>query len=140
MNEARRACQSEMKEVFDKLISLREESYRQFSDIIDSHNSSVSKGINDLVNEVYDLRAELSLVRKEKSVLIETVDNLNVEIRQLGALLLSAERSPKAEEIPSIIEEAFDLEIERSTDSACYDTHGIGVEQEVGFTKKNLVM
>ena len=38
-----------------------------------------------LYEEVCGLKAELSNVRKERKVLLETVDNLNVEIRHLNA-------------------------------------------------------
>ena len=70
ISEAQRSCQSEVRDVFEKLISLREESHRQFSDIIVSHGTSISKGIDELVEEVSGLKAELSVVRKEKNVLI----------------------------------------------------------------------
>ena len=78
-------CHVDAKDLLAKLSSLKEQSYKQFSDIIDCYSSSISDGIRDLTDEVSDLQSELSLMRKEKSVLLETVDNLNGEIRQLNA-------------------------------------------------------
>ena len=80
-------CPREAKDLFGKLSLWREESYRQFSSIINCHSRNISDGIRDLTEEVCDLEAELSFMRKERSVLLETVDNLNVEIRQLNAKL-----------------------------------------------------
>ena len=82
-------CHVDAKDLLAKLSSLKEQSYKQFSDIIDCYSISISDGIRDLTDEVSDLQSELSLMRKEKSVLLETVDNLNGEIRQLNARLQS---------------------------------------------------
>ena len=84
-NNGRKDCQMEAQDLFSKLSSLREESYRQISDIIHCHSISITDGISDLTQEVCSLQTELAAVRKEKSVLLETVDNLNGEIRQLNA-------------------------------------------------------
>ena len=125
----REQTQSEIKEVFDKLSSWREQSHNEFSEIMNAHSSSISKGINDLVEEVCDLRVELSVLKKEKSVLIETVDNLNGEIRQLSAKLISVDNSIEAEGnlTPSIIEDgsAMDISVKKGTvpKSACDDTN-----------------
>ena len=80
-------CQSEVKHLLEKLISWREESNRQFSDIIDSHTSNINKGINDLAEEVCDLRAKLYIITKERNDLLENVDKLSSENKQLrGAI------------------------------------------------------
>ena len=128
MSEAQKACQIEVNEVFDKLRSLREESLRQFSDIIDSHSSSISKRIGGLIEEVCDLRAELSVFRKEKHVLLETVDNLNGEIRQLNAKLIASNNLPKPRErLDQSIKEEDSSEVDISVeiggdqDSPCND-------------------
>ena len=52
-------CQSEVRAVFEKLTSWREESNRQISDIIISHSSSVSQGVNNLVTQVSNMEDEL---------------------------------------------------------------------------------
>ena len=87
MSEGQRDCLREARDVFEKLSSLKEESHKQFSDIINSHSGSINKGIHDLIEEVSELKAELSVIRKERNVLLETVDNLNGEIRHLNAKL-----------------------------------------------------
>ena len=98
----RNNCQLEADEVFSKLSSWREETYRQFSNILSCH-SNISEGIRDLTEEVWGLQLELTVVRKEKSVLLETVDNLNGDIRQLNAKLLLL--TPPEEELDIVKEE-----------------------------------
>ena len=103
-------CQVEAKDLFAKLSTLREESYRQFSDIISCHQSNISDGIRGLTEEVNGLQSELSVVRKEKSVLLETVDSLNGEIRQLNAKLEFIKQSEKEPNLEIIKEEVPDGE------------------------------
>ena len=69
MSEDQGACQREVKDVFEKLLSWREESHKQFSSIIDSHSGNINKGITGLLEKVSDLRAELSFIKKEKDIL-----------------------------------------------------------------------
>ena len=78
-------CQREAREAFEKLCSWREQSQNQFTDIINSYSDRISRGISDLVEKVGEQQTELSVIRKERDVLLETVDNLNVEIRHLSA-------------------------------------------------------
>ena len=80
-------CLSEVRNVFEKLNSWKKQSQRQFTSIIDSHNVSITKGVSGLIEEVVDLRAELSIIKKEKNILIDTVDSLNNEISQLKSRL-----------------------------------------------------
>ena len=87
---AKNNCTSEVRIVFEKLALFREESHRQIFDIINSHNNSVNKGTNDLVSEVTDLQDELSVIKKEQHGLLEIIDNLNGEIRQLNEKLAMA--------------------------------------------------
>ena len=75
-------CQSEASDLFKKLSDLRVEFDGQFSNIINSHSSNINDGIQDLYEEVCGLKIELSDMRKERKVLLETVDNLNGEISQ----------------------------------------------------------
>ena len=98
MSRGPQDCQSEVRVVFEKLSSLREESHRQFSDIIDSHGSSISQGIEELVKEVSDQQTELSVIRRERNGLLGTIDTLNGEIRQLRAELLIAHPLPAPDE------------------------------------------
>ena len=109
----RQGRQSQVIELFEKTMSWRDESYRQMSEIITSHNKSIDKGYNELIEEVFklqnqvsvlhkertvwlktlegnnemvsDLQAEVSVLRKEKIVLLETVKSLNGDRRQVSA-------------------------------------------------------
>ena len=85
--------QSQVNDLFEKLISWREESHKEISYIINSYNSHVKMGINNLVNEVSNLQDELSAIRKERTVLLETVENLNGDIRHLNAKMSSKQPS-----------------------------------------------
>ena len=84
MGAVQRDCQSMVDNLFEKLFSWREESHRQFSDIICSNRGIISEGINDLVKEVNELEGKLIVISKERKVLLETVDNLNGEIKKLN--------------------------------------------------------
>ena len=94
--------QTEVWNLFKNLNSWQEESNNQFSNIINSYDKSIKKGIGELAQEVCDLKTQLSEATKvyrenyttitdERNVLLETVKNLNDEIRQLNAKLLAAQ-------------------------------------------------
>ena len=70
MDKVQKDCQSEVNVVFEKFGSLREEFLGQLSNIIDSHSSSISKDIEDLVKEVSNLQVELSVIRRERNGLL----------------------------------------------------------------------
>ena len=80
-------CQSKAKKFFEELASWKEESHKQISNIINSHSGNINDGINALVEEVGGLQTELSVLRKERTVLLDTVDNLNGEMRRANAKL-----------------------------------------------------
>ena len=109
-SNGRTDSQVEAKDLFAKLSSLKEESYKQFSNMIDCYSSNISDGIRDLTDKVSDLQSELSLIRKEKSVLLETVDNLNGEIRQLNAKLQSLTQPEEEPNLELTKEEILDGE------------------------------
>ena len=100
MDTDHKAFQLEALSLFEKQSSWREESNRQFSNILNSNSSIINKGINDLVRENSSLRAELSFVKNERSGLLKTVDNLNDEIRQLR---------PKRKTLPEPEEDLQDI-------------------------------
>ena len=94
--------QIEVWNLFKNLNSWKEESNNQFSNIINSYDKSIKKGIGELAQEVCDLKTQLSettnvyrenytTITDERNVLLETVKNLNDEIRQLNAKLLAAQ-------------------------------------------------
>ena len=79
-------AQSEVGHFLDKLIVWREESHREFSNVLQFHSSSINKGISNLVEEVNDLQVKLSVITKERNDLLETVHNLSDDIRKRSAL------------------------------------------------------
>ena len=101
--------QSQVNDLFEKLISWRDESHKEISYIINSYNSHVKMGINNLVNEVSDLQDELSVIRKERNVLLETVENLSGEIRHLSAKIPSKKpsRDKELDHMQDIKQEEF---------------------------------
>ena len=102
MSNGKINCLGEADDLFEKLTSWREESHQQISNIINSHNSSIRNGIHNMAEEICGLQAKLSVMEKERTVLLETVDHLNGEIRQLNAKFQS---QPKPEELNQIIPE-----------------------------------
>ena len=148
MGMAPKDFQSEVRVLFEKLTSLREESHRQFSDIINSHGGSISDGINDLFAEVSNLQDELSVVRKERNVLLETVDNLKGEIRQLHSKLTTAHPLPELGEnhdrhiqveVGSEVDDSIEVEqdLERPGIHLDIDTEEVFQDDEYGFDTHN---
>ena len=112
-------CRSEVKYLLQKLTSWREESNRQFSNIIDSHTRSMSAhtrkinagtGIDNLAEEVCDLRIKFSIISKERNDLLEKVDMLSGENRQLKGLNHSEQPSPDLEDGKGHEEDTDDIE------------------------------
>ena len=113
MSKCQEECQSQVRDLIQKLSSWRDDSHRQMSNIISSHSRGIDKGFNGLVEEFSDLHAQVSVLRKERNVLLETIDNLNNEIRQMGAQLPIAEPEVQEEvsfemDIPDIKEESVE--------------------------------
>ena len=88
-------CLKETKDLFEKLSAWKEESHQQISHIMKSHNNNITNGIHDLVEQVDDLKAKLSEIKTERKVLMETVNNLNCDIRQLNAKLQHLQEVPE---------------------------------------------
>ena len=55
-------CQGEVRHLFTKLHSWQEESQREFSNIINSQSTVIGEGIQNLVEEVNGLQAQLSII------------------------------------------------------------------------------
>ena len=85
-----KASHREIKNAFKKLGSWREKSQKELSFI----SKSINNGINDLIEEVRDMEAELVATKKEKNDLIQTVSNLSSEIRKLSAELAVTQSLP----------------------------------------------
>ena len=123
MSNNKNGCLEDANDLFEKLSSWSEESHGQITKIITSHNSSIRKGIRDLAEEVDGLQAELSIIKKERTVLLETVDNLNGEIRQLNAKL-----QPEEEPNHDVVE-AGNYDEEKSNDTQ-QDQESSGISKE----------
>ena len=90
--------QIELRNLFDKLRSWREESQREFSNIIVNHSSSINQGINSLIEEVCNLKEKLLIITSERNDLLETVDNLSGQNQELFAKLRTVQLLRKPEE------------------------------------------
>ena len=88
-----------------RLQSWREESQREFSNI----SICINKGINDLIEEICALQDELSVTRKERNDLIQTVSNLSGEIRKLNTKLNITK--PVENDLHNIEEESLEMEV-----------------------------
>ena len=75
LSRRKKERQSQVRELSEKLLSWRDESHRQISDIISSHNTSIDKGYNDLVEEVFNLQNQVSVLQKEQNVLLDIIKN-----------------------------------------------------------------
>ena len=91
MTKGQTDCHRQVRGLIQKLSSWRDESHRQMSNILSSHIRSIDVGFNGLVEEFSDMQAQVLVLRKERNGLLETVDNLNNEIMQMGAKLTLAE-------------------------------------------------
>merc|ERR1712154_113148 len=76
-------CLGSTKDLFSELGSFQIKYQAEFSKIIDSHNSILTKSINDLMVEISDLRSLLSISKSECDNSNEKVKNLRDEIRQV---------------------------------------------------------
>ena len=76
-----------------KLHSWREESQRELSNIMNSQGTIIGKGIENLVEELSDIKAQLSIITQERNDLLETVESLNVKLQSFS------ETSPDAKEV-----------------------------------------
>ena len=91
-------CQSEVKYLLEKLSSWKEEINEQLSNIIDSHASNINKGINDMAEEVCDLRSKHSVITKERDDLLKKVAKLSSENTQLRAAINIIQPLPDPQE------------------------------------------
>ena len=92
--------------MFKNLSYWKEESQTKLSNILSTYDENIKKGISDLTREVCGLKNQLSVATNEKMVLMETVTNLNDEIRHLNEKLLLAESSSELKENIDEMQEA----------------------------------
>ena len=119
--------QNEVRDMFKKIRAWREESQKEFSNIIDPYSNRISLAFNDLIEENNYLQGRLSVVTQDRNYLRNTVDDLNAEIRQLRSKSpivaplqnIEESRNYKAQELDTLkVENANtmggDIDIERS--------------------------
>ena len=80
---AKKDCISQAKGFFNELGVLENEYHVQFSKVMNSQNALLIQGMKDMMEEISNLKNELLQTANEKSILIETVKNLNDEIKQI---------------------------------------------------------
>ena len=83
LNKINKEYQGELRYLFTKLNSWQEESQRQFYNVINSQSINIDKSLSNLLEEVSDLQAQLSIITRDRDNLILTVDNLRGEITRL---------------------------------------------------------
>ena len=77
-----RDCQFQVGDFFEKLMLWRDESQRQFLNIVNTHSNSINEAMNNVFDELSDLQVQLSVTRKERNDLIETVKNMSGKIHK----------------------------------------------------------
>ena len=80
MSKSQKDSQGKVRDFFEKLILWRDESQKQFFKIVNAHSNNINEAMNSLIEEVGDLQAQLSVTRKERNDLIETVKNMSGKI------------------------------------------------------------
>ena len=89
--------------LMENLSFWREESHRELSKIIDLHNATVSKSINDMVEEVCHLQIKLLETEKERDGLRETLEALKA-MKAAQALLKVQKAVMVAHAFPESVE------------------------------------
>ena len=87
----------EVMSLFTTLHLWTEESQKEFSNIVNSHRSSINEAIDDLVGEVSELQEKLSLTKKERNCLIDDVNDL-----QLRLSVMTKERNDLLERVDNL--------------------------------------
>ena len=100
MTKGQKECHSKVDEFISNLSSWKDESYRHMSDIMSSQNASINNSFNELAKEFSDLLAQVSELQKEKKVLLETINNLNGEIRNMSTQVSLKEAEVAESDVP----------------------------------------
>ena len=87
ITKGQRDCQSQVSDLIERLTSWKDESHRQMSNILSSQSININKRFKDLVEEFSVMEVQISELRKERNVLLETIHDLNYEIKMMRARL-----------------------------------------------------
>ena len=118
--------------MLEQVSSWREESSSKLSNIIDVHINSVNAGINDLAEEVWDLRIKLSALSKDKSDLLQDVNKLSSENSQLKAAIVQPE--PDMEGSQRVTDEDADPTEDPNSENEDNPEHG---EEKLPVSNEN---
>ena len=91
-------CHTKMRFFLEQLKTWREDSDMQLTRVIDSHTSSINKGMDDLVEVVDNLQAKLSAITKEKDKLILDINMLREENKKLKDVIQIVQPRPNLHE------------------------------------------
>ena len=83
----KKANENVTKELFKKLRSWKEDSDSTLFNILSSYCNNIDSGVGDMAEKISGLQTELSEVKQEKTILLETVNYLHGEIRDLKGRL-----------------------------------------------------
>ena len=108
---------------------------------VDSHSSSINKGLDNLAREVCGLQAKLEVITKERDDLLDTVNDLRGEIGRLNAKPLPTIQPFQLWPLPELKpNHSQDLQDVESSDDTNRNARGQGVEisNEEGNMVENL--
>lgn len=123
-------CQSQVNDLYTKLNDWKDQSQRefsnflfdtfaQFSNIIDSQSAEIGQGIGSLVEEINDLKAQLSIMTQERNGLRETVEDLSGRNRNLCVQSEeNVNKSGHSEDMNDTAESENGIEMETSVDTS----------------------
>ena len=128
----------------DKIDTRREDGTRRLTKIINACTNSITKAINDLAEEVWDLEAQLSDTTKERDDLVETVNSLNAKLsiihpmeKHVDTHLDSAKLDCPEVVIPDSEEQDLVLEAYKmSNESGDHQEHEVMSDTEDNQTEK----
>ena len=126
--------QSEVGHFFEKLSIWREESHRDFSNIIQFHSTTINKGISDLVQEVNNLKDDLSMITRERNDLLETVHNPSNGLRQRNIESQIRQPSPEPEVIEANDTEGIGPRFEKNSETSKSGTEK-GIQDDSTFNE-----
>ena len=133
MTKGQKECLTEVKNFMERLNMWREESQRQLSNIFSSHSKSIDTSFSELAKEFGDLEAHVSELKKERNVLLDTINNLNGEIRSLTVKSRTEESEVQESDISLEIQ---DVKVECEESPELYSDEGESVNYGDNFDQR----
>ena len=82
-------CQNQVRDLIQKPSPWRDLLEEEMSNIMSTYASYMDIGFNGLVGECNDLKTQNNLLQKERNVLLETIEKLNREMREMDSKISS---------------------------------------------------